>query len=786
MATRVSAFVALAVASGMLVRGAPSAAATGGENLVRNGGFEQVDPETGLPVGWRFDWQYTHSSDRARGVKKQRPDYGVDTDVTHGGGHSFRIGVKRPADDGVLTQDAVSVRRGVRVYRLEAWVRARGLRGAAATVGVVFLGKGGRWRGADYAAISVEKDRDWRRYTALVEPPAGVESFRLRLWVNFGYSGVGTAWFDDVRLTATDLREKPPLAAVDDAPMPPLKASWREAGFVLFRRTWLDMVFPTSMPRADEIGGVLKAAAAPGEVEPVVFCLRSLRALRGVGIEFEPFQGPNGAVISPDRVARGVVRLLYRRGQTRWGPLKSGRMLMPVYVAPAVPFDIEAGRTIQFWNTLAVPADAAPGVYRGAVRVSTGSGVSRRLQVRLTVHPFALETPPHMFFGMYSRRHDGPGRMDEIYRDMREHGMTTVGFCGPLGAPVVRAPSGRVTVEFQGDGDLEKAMVAYMRAGFPRPFVWLMGNDIHRWCLKQGPLESNRFATAYREIILRILEHGRDQGWPEIIFQPVDEPFEHNARLPLAKRCLRILKSIPGVRTEEDGPNGRPELLDELYPWTDVLVFHDGPVMRRTKYDGPAWAAFLERTRADHKSVWFYNIDLTASHPEVMRWGYGFGLWFSGATGMLEWAYQFPAAGGRPERAYRNEGAVVYRFPPWEQEPGGPSIGWEGIREGVDDCRYLWTLEQALRAAEKSGDPRRVKIAGEARDWLEELRQRCDFRGHEGSACQGDWVGGGRVLPSGQKVVSGPYKMANGWTFAQYDRARRRIAAFIQALRAPD
>ncbi len=783
MTTRLLFFIAVAATSGTVVPGAAKPESSR-EELVRNGGFEQIDPETRLPVGWRFDWRYTHSSDRARGVQKQRPDFGVDTEVKHGGQHSFRIGVQRPEDDGVLTQDGAQARRGVRVYRLEAWVRTQGLRGTAATVGVVFLGKGGRWRGADYSAISVTGDHDWRHYSALIEPPSDVERFRLRLWVNFGYSGVGTAWFDDVQLTATDLREKPPFTYVDDAPMPPLEASWRAAGFVLFGRTWLDMVFPASIPRAEEIGGPLEVAAARGEYEPMVFCLRSLRPLQGVRIAFEPFLGSNGAVISPEHVAGGVVRLLYRRGQARWGPLKSARMLMPVYVARATPFDLEAGKTVQFWNTLLVPADVAPGEYHGGVRVSTAAGASHRLPVRLTVHPFRLETPPEMFFGMYSRRHDGSGRMDEIYRDMREHGMTTVGFCGPLGAPINRDPDGRITIEFRGAGDLETALAAYVRAGFPRPFVWLMGSDVHRWCLKQGPIESDRFGTAYREIILRVLEHGRKQGWPEIIFQPVDEPFEHSARLPLAKRCLQVLKTIPGVRTEEDGPNGRPELLDELYPWTDVIVMHDGPVMRRRKYDAPAWQKFLERTRADSKSVWFYNIDLTASHPEVMRWGYGFGLWFSGATGMLEWAYQFPVAGGHPERAYKNEGAIVFRFPRWEKEPGGPSIGWEGIREGVDDCRYLWTLELALRAAEKSGVPERIKAARAARDWLEQLRERCDFRGHEGSACQGDWAGGGRVLPTGQQAVSGPYKMANGWTFAQFDEARSRIAAYIRTLHA--
>jgi len=35
-------------------------------------------------------------------------------------------------------------------------------------------------------------------------------------------------------------------------------------------------------------------------------------------------------------------------------------------------------------------------------------------------------------------------------------------------------------------------------------------------------------------------------------------------RLSDARRCLQRLKQVPGVRTEEDGPNGNPATLEEL------------------------------------------------------------------------------------------------------------------------------------------------------------------------------------------------------------------------------
>ncbi len=760
-----------------------AAAAAAGEpsNLVRNGGFELVSKQNPrLPAGWRFAWKYTHSSDRSLGYEKQEPAWGLDAAGAKVGRRCFHIRVTRRGDDGVLSQENLPAPTGVKTYLVKAWIRAARMKGAAANVALVALGPKGKWLGANYSVISVREDRDWTEFAGYFAAPPRTQKLRLRLWLNFSYSGTGEAWFDDVRVFPTDLKEKPPIRYVDDTPEPALRPHEARAGYRLFSRSYLEMVFPVSKPRAEELDAPLVVAAARGESEPLSFCVRAVKALQRVRIEMSDLVGPAGARIPAARVEIGVVRCLYRRGQARWGPFKDGRMLTPIYIAPAAAFDLAAGETRQVWATLHAPADARPGRYAGRVTVRPANAPARSLSVRLTVFPFELPEPQGVFFGMYARYHgDEPGEQDRAYADMRRHGMTTVGHSGRLGAKIVKK-GGRVLVRFDGESELEKVMAAYLKAQFPEPFVWLMGSDVLRWCLRQGPLDSSAFADAYRQVILRILEHGRRRKWPEIIFQPLDEPFEHTKRMPATKRCLQILKSIPGVRTEEDGPNGNPAMLSEIYDLCDVLVLHDGPVLRRGRYDADAWRRFLERTRRDGKSVWFYNIDLTAAHPEVMRWGYGFGLWFSGATGMIEWAYQFPVRKGREARAYKNERSIIFRFPAWGDEPGGPTIGWEAIREGVDDYKYLWLLQRRIADAKAAGAHK--NIVEEAERFLAKLRAQTDFRAHEGSACQGDWTGRKSMSPTGEKIVSGSYKMANGWSFADYDAARRRIARYIEAL----
>ena len=754
------------------------ASAHGVEQLVRNGSFEVADEAGKLPARWSFAWKYTHSNDRDIGYEKQEPDFGLDAEVRKVGARSFRIGVKRQLDDGVLTQEDVPAREGTSVYVVKAWLKTADMAGTSANVALVSLGERGKWLGASYSVIAASENHDWRKYTGYFMAHPKAATFRVRLWLNFRYSGTGTAWYDDVRVMSTDLTGMPPIRYVDNRPAPVLDSHWQDAGYVLFRRSYLHMIFPCSVPEANEIGGCLRVAASPGEAEPISFCMRSLRDLQGVSVEIGGLVTEGGERIPASAVAMGLVKCIYKKGQARWGAFADGRMLMPAYVEPGRTFDLPASMTKQVWATVRVPLDAAPGLYKGKATVRPANSAERTLPIELKVLPISLVEPKDVFFGMYSGFPKQSSRLGEMYADMRAHGMTTIGFCGPLVSPI-RKVGDRVEIGFDGEGVLEKAMAAYVRAGFPEPFVWLMSGDIRRWCLKQGGLESDAFGDGYREAILRVIEHGKKQDWPEIIFQPLDEPFEHTKRMEATKRCLQIMKTVPGLRTEEDGPNGNPAMLEEVYDLCDVIVLHDGPVMKRRHYDAKAWQAFLARTKRDGKQVWFYNIDLTGCHPEVMRWGYGFGLWLSGATGIIEWSYQTALRRGNPAVAYKNEGCIIYHYPPWEDEPGGPAIGWEAIREGVDDYKYIHLLHQVTAKARISGSAAAMRFAAEAEAYVKSLRAKTDFRAHEGSACQGDWTGRKWISDDGEKLVSGSYKMANGWTFDDFGAARARIANLI-------
>ncbi len=757
-------------------------AAAAGENLAPNPGFESVEPKAGLPAAWRFDWKYTHSGDRQRHADKQRPDFAVDTAAPHSGRRCVRIGVGHREDDGVLSTAAIPLDPAVKVFRAGLWIKTAGLEETTARLAVVAVDEKGGWLGADYTLIAAGENHPWRRYQAFYQPPPGTRAVRLRLWVNFEYSGTGTAWFDDVAFEPTDLEGIPPLEYYDPSPPPEPTEEDRRRGYVPFAGNPLETVYPASIPPPHELGRAVEMIGFPGETEAGSFSIRALEELAEV--EILPQRLVAGeAVIPAGRVSAHPVACLVRTGQSRWGPLADEPMLQPVYVEQTSKTSVAEGSTRQVWITVRVPGDAAAGSYTGGITLKTPRS-TWTMPVRLTVYPFALPEVPGVAFGMYSRVHENDAFMDAIYADMRGHGMTTVGLCCNLGAEMAVA-DGRVVVDWTDSAELVRAVRAYRKAGFPEPLVWLMGSDVLRFARRQGELESEQFAAAYGGVLRAVLDHAGSQGWPEIIFQPVDEPFEHTAQLAKAKRCLQIMKTIPGLRTEEDGPNGNPDTLEELYELSDVLVYHDGPWVDRKRYDAGGWEALLARTRRDGKTLWFYNVDLTGYHPEAMRFGYGVGLWRGGARGVIEWAYMFRHGRGPEDQAYENPKFMFYRYPRTKTHAGGPSIGWEAVRQGVEDYKLLSLFYGKLAEAKAGGDARRAATARRLEASAGEQLAKIRFDQLLATAGKGRWTDGVRLLEDGRRVVTGRLKMRNGWAFEDYDRFRRLLAEGLVELSGP-
>jgi hypothetical protein len=90
---------------------------------------------------------------------------------------------------------------------------------------------------------------------------------------------------------------------------------------------------------------------------------------------------------------------------------------------------------------------------------------------------------------------------------------------------------------------------------------------------------------------------------------------------------------------------------------------------------------------------------------------YGFGFWRSGFRTLIPWIYQ--SSNGDPYNYL--DGATMDFFN--RSEPDGtpvPVAMWEAYRQGYNDYRYLYTLEQRIAEAKSSARLEARQAASEA------------------------------------------------------------------------
>ena len=100
-----------------------------------------------------------------------------------------------------------------------------------------------------------------------------------------------------------------------------------------------------------------------------------------------------------------------------------------------------------------------------------------------------------------------------------------------------------------------------------------------------------------------------------------------------------------------------------------------------------------------------------------MRFKAGFFFWKTGARGQFYWAYYSPQ-GDPYDDLDGIDWCVAY--------PGAgrpiPTIEWEALREGIDDFRYVYSLEVAIAKARAKGSAEAAPVVEEAGRLLDELR----------------------------------------------------------------
>ncbi len=490
-------------------------------------------------------------------------------------------------------------------------------------------------------------------------------------------------------------------------------------GLRVVGRPWLDDF--RKLPSLPGRPAKIRCFATPGEIEPFAFSVVATRKVTGIRFRAYTPKSPDGGQIPADRIH--IYRLLARPAKVDedWRAGRGRYELRPDRIAPAGRMDLAKGQVAHFYATVAVPADATPGHYLGQVLVAPADAPPQRLPLEVNVLPFTLPDSPGLWVGV---EYDPPSTWALAYagspyeaemterlrereaaelRDMRGHGVNS--FAASVAIDLKdKAPS-------VDEKRLQRIFAVFTKAKCRPPLVLE---------LDTAPLLSRFGVTLYA---------------PDL--RPPDPPRAFYKQLASAVRRIDALADAAGAAPVTYVPyDYRGDLTHRAFVWrlAEALqpVVGDRLMMRcdeqlvphidlfvptrcyslldplRPPFDEARLAVELSRS---NRRLWLAT-DATAwglgAQPLRARWEAGFFARKHNALGVLLGQYQ--GFEGNPSNPFDSLSRGQGFTRPTANGPA-PTLAWEGVREAVDDLRYVRALEVLSDAARKH---ERSSVAGKA------------------------------------------------------------------------
>ena len=402
--------------------------------------------------------------------------------------------------------------------------------------------------------------------------------------------------------------------------------------------------------------------------------------------------------------------------------------LYPVYATQTHPHhynpdhsvSLFAKRTQALWLTVRVPADAAPGEYRGEMRATVGYyGDVLRIPIRLTVYPAALPAAPTcgvenwFVLASVARQHEVAWwsapfwTLVEAYlRNMADHRQTHI--VVPMYELIDFHPdaAGQLTLGWE---RFDRFVETALRAGLRELSGNHLANEtydkkyhaaVHTFQLEEGQARYRLYEGRTRKaqqwlawFLPQLQAHLAEKGWLSRWWQHVrDEPCGVEQDYEAIRQAIK--RHAPAFRTI-DALNG--PIVKGCDCWVPLL---------------DAWGHNLEFFRQRQQAgdqVWTYVccgpcgryanrfIDQRNVLPRLIFWI----MARYGATGYLHWGYnwadspvpEIDATGYLPGAGPFPSGDCCVVYP----GPHGPhdSVRWELQREGLQDYELLRLLAAA-------------------------------------------------------------------------------------------
>jgi hypothetical protein len=509
----------------------------------------------------------------------------------------------------------------------------------------------------------------------------------------------------------------------------------QKADFYQIPPTKFEILNGSNLPKKRTALNNLTARVAAGEYEPFSILIDPKTKLTGVKVVWTDFKGPkklpkrildaslvkvwwqaavnttinengdtlvqellvkNDNLIRVNYSKRGNELLIMESGKQRYADISSIPPKLPAYFEildskELLPFNMNDGRKKQLWFTLHVPDKTPKGKYKTQITISSDQGELKKFELEFTVLPFALEKPV-LDYGIYYTAavvakplepkylFGGLLKSEKQYeielRDMLEHG--------------IRYPHNSNNPYSQ-----DLAMKIRNKVGLPddKIFLHAVGVNFSGCALgKSGYADLSKTVGDYINA-MESLGYKKDR----LYFYGFDEA--NTSRYGLKKGELTTLeKAVPLYKRikETYGIKIFQAISNYGDNFKTASNYLDLPILYGQINSGNSWytaekiSREIKMWQSKGKKVYAYsNPQAACENPEVYRRNHGLLAWKQGWNGIMDWKYQ--STQGHTWNDWDNQ----YRDPNFTYPITNgviPTIQWEGVREAVDDVRYLSTL----------------------------------------------------------------------------------------------
>lgn len=469
-------------------------------------------------------------------------------------------------------RQAVPVKAG-RTYLFGAWAKCSGLGGEARLHAHLLTPQRKMVAANAFASAGepISGDTGWTLWFGTIRIPDDGAFLELHLTADCG----GTLWHDGAIVAEIARGESGSVEARDT----------REAdGFSAWPVNPIVKVFREDAPPEKAVAAEI--AMARNESEPIQIALRAAAATRNVTVEAGAPAGKDGIrlpdptvhvvgyvpIDHPTSYFRSDTEAWRRKFPTTPGQCDGWAGWWPDPLLPSKRFDLKPGQTQPIWITFRAPTDAAPGEYRGTIRLKAGEKTLREIPYSLRVWDFALPEERHVI-AMYDVRPgkqflEGGASAEDVKRQMIRF-LSERRLCADRipAEPVFKREGDRVVADFAAFDAAAAWYFGEMRmpaAYFPQFFYifgWahpprkLLGEDPYEGGFPYEGADRSRLRPEYKRVYqsaLRLFwDHIRAKGWADkMVLYISDEPhFTHEeVRRQMRAGCDMIHEVDPKIR----------------------------------------------------------------------------------------------------------------------------------------------------------------------------------------------------------------------------------------------